>query len=306
MEELRNGTGYYSENIGFTEWNTLQPNYPLNTSNLWYDADSKWSGFSTSITNDNSSILNQMGHGDITTPFSLGSWETRINTKPFFGYSQACLGGRFHDGTSGCERLLCQYPDRNAFAIEINTGYGYGDSLSTQGPNQQQQKMFYDYFFNSTNTSMGSWQLGKAHAYSKNKMGQMLSSEDRVWTYAFYSTNLFGDPAITLQFEPLVENQVIILSLENGTNGTTIFTTNPTINWSVMANTSQYWLQISNNSAFTDLVVNITNITSATYPSYYTETSTTISFILPTTYSIPSIYKLYYIRVRAYVKEGGR
>ena len=86
--------------------------------------------FSNSIEDDNASIINHLDHSDWNSPFGLTNWHYRYNTKPFFGYSQGCLAGRFQAGYAGSEQLMCRYPERHAFALVLNTGYGYASSTS--------------------------------------------------------------------------------------------------------------------------------------------------------------------------------
>jgi hypothetical protein len=299
MEELRLGTGYYSENVGFEEWNENHTGYLLNTTNRWYDADGEWGYFENSIIRDNSSVINQLGHGTISSPFSLSGWDDIPNTKPFFGYSQACTCGRFHAGYSGCEQLICRFPERNAFALVLNTGYGYGDELSTQGPNQHQQKLFWDYFFNSSNDTQANWQLGKAHFYSKDKMSEFIDSEDRVWTYAWYSTNFFGDPATT--YKIFNESEIYFISINDEGNGTTIYNSTPTFKWNNIENSVVYCLQIANDSEFSDLVINISDICEIVYPSHCSFEEDEITFILPPEQSLMYCNKKYYVRVKAFI-----
>jgi len=88
------------------------------------------------------------------------------------------------------------------------------------------------------------------------------------------------------------------ISINGGTNGTTIYNSTPTFNWTVVSDASQYWLQIDNNADFSSPEINITDINQWNYPLYYSENSTRISFTLPN-----SISKGYhYCRVKAYVK----
>ena len=80
MEDLRVGDGSFSGYVGFEDWNTANPGYVLDTSERLYDADGNWGLFSASIEDDNSSIINQLGHSSWNTPFSLPNWLYRYNT----------------------------------------------------------------------------------------------------------------------------------------------------------------------------------------------------------------------------------
>jgi len=208
MEDLRTGTGCWPAYVGFEEWNINHPDKFLDTSNRWYDEDGNWpTEFISSIENDNSSIINQLGHSSWSIPFSLSGWQYRYNTKPFFGYTQGCLAGRYSSGYSGCEQLICKHPERHAFALILNTGYGYGSYSTTAGPSEQQQKIFWDYFFNVKENNEDEWQLGKAHTYMKNTF--ISTSGSSVKYYVWYCCHLFGDPAQKLKFKTATTINII-------------------------------------------------------------------------------------------------
>ena len=223
MEELRLGTDTYRTFTGFEEWNALHPESYLITSERIYHADigSTYKTLvSASIQNNNASIINHLDHSDYTSPFGLTNWQSRYNTKPFFGYSQGCLAGRFQAGYAGSEQLMCRHPERHAFALVLNTGYGYASSTSTDGPSQYIQCYFYDYFFNNKSTSMNEWQLGKAFAYANQKMSARIDISSHAWCYAWYSAHFFGDPAQILRIKK-TETQQIHLTNEQPQNSTT-------------------------------------------------------------------------------------
>jgi len=110
------------------------------------------------------------------------------------------------------------------------------------------------------------------------------------------------DPFPTVYFGPEEtvenENKLEFISIDGGTNGTIIHSPNPTFNWTKIDNTVQYHLQIATDSAFTNLIVNLTNINEVNYPIEYSEL-VYVSFTLPNTNTLPA-YDKYYCRVRAY------
>ncbi|UCD04242.1 MAG: hypothetical protein JSW73_01220 [Candidatus Woesearchaeota archaeon] len=206
MEELRIGNGSYSENIGFEEWNSKHSYYPFYTlENRYYHADDTWSDFLESIENDTSSIVNHIGHSSWNTPFSLTNWQFRNNTLPFFGYSQGCLAGRFSSGFSGCEQTMCRHPEKHAFAVVLNTGYGYGSFSSTHGASQQLHKIFWAYFFNEAENNLSEWELGRAQSYSKDEFSAYIDS-NHAKCYVWYSSHLFGDPAQKLEIASVIKS----------------------------------------------------------------------------------------------------
>lgn len=73
----------------------------------------------------------------------------------------------------------------------------------------------------------------------------------------------------------------------------------PLFNWSKIINTIRYQLQIANDSAFTDIWRNLTNINETAYPSEYDEKGDFVEFTLPAAYQL-DVDKQYYCRVRAY------
>jgi hypothetical protein len=235
MEELRLGTDTYRTFTGFEEWNAAYPEIPLNTSERLYHTDigsNYKTYFSNSIENDNASIINHLDHSDWNSPFSLTNWQYRYNTKPFFGYSQGCLAGRFHAGYAGSEQLMCRSPERHAFAAVLNTGYGYASSTSSNGPSQYIQCYFYDYFFNNQSNAPDNWQLGKAHAYAHEKMSARIEFSSHAWCYAWYSAHLFADPAQSLRFTNSDTGNITIHdeTPENESTNVPITTTALTVN----------------------------------------------------------------------------
>ncbi len=258
MEELRLGTDTHRTFAGFEEWNNNKTSQQFDTSERIYYADyggGYESLFSDSIEDDASSIINHLGHTDVTSPLELTNWNSRYNTKPFFAFSQGCLAGRFHDSQkSGCELLICDNKNRHAFGLVLNTGYGYGSGINTDGPSQYINAYFWDYFFNNTKDNQEEWQIGKAMLYAQDKMASMIDSPSHAWCYAWYSANLFGDPAQTLRLNNT--NDPVQIDSEDPSNSSLnvdinienlscrIYDTNSdTINWSI--DTSPY---VGNNS----------------------------------------------------------
>ena len=222
MEEIRLGTDTYRTFTGFEEWNTAHPDYQIDTSERLYHADlgSNYKTYqSNSVEDDNASMINHLDHSSYDTPFGLPNWLFRYNTKPFFGYSQGCLAGRFHAGYAGCEQMICRHADRHAYALVLNTGYGYGSSGSTNGPSQYINCYFWDFFFNNQSNNMNNWQLGKAFSYAQDKMGAIVDSQSHAWCYAWYSAHFFGDPAQTLRISST--NRSVVLSAESPSDGAT-------------------------------------------------------------------------------------
>lgn len=200
MEELRLGTGTFNKYIGFEEFDNAHSEYDLNTNYRYYDADlgGNWSiYFKNNI--GNFSIVNHVGHSSWNMPFSITNWKAYRTNYPFFGWSQGCLAGRYSEGDSGAD-LISYYKDTPAYALVLNTGYGWGSGSSTSGASQNQEVLFWDYFFNAKQDNPDEWQLGKAKAYQNDKYVLSSSLWSSSATYSWYSSTLFGDPALTLRF----------------------------------------------------------------------------------------------------------
>jgi len=90
------------------------------------------------------------------------------------------------------------------------------------------------------------------------------------------------------------------VSINSNSNNSIIYDSTPTINWTVVANTSQYHLEIDNNADFSSPEINYTNINQWNYPSNCDINATRVSFTLPTGLST---YDKYYMRVRTYIKN---
>ena len=215
MDEIRLGTNTYRTFTGFEEWNTAHPNITIDTTERLYHADlgaTYKTYFTNSIEDDNASIVNHLDHSGSSTPFGLTNWDYKYNNKTFFGYSQGCLGGRFHQTEAGCEQMICEHENRHAYALVLNTGYGYGNMFTTNGASQYIQAYFWDYFFNNQSEDLEAWQLGRAMLYARDKMGAIMNSQSHAWCYAWYSAHLFGDPAQILKLNTTVNSTADVVN----------------------------------------------------------------------------------------------
>ena len=101
---------------------------------------------------------------------------------------------------------------------------------------------------------------------------------------------------------PGPEDEISFTKINDGTNNSADQNVTPLINWTKMGNTSNYQLQISNDSGFTDIVVNLSDINEENYPTRYSEDATIVSFLLPSEYALPCI-QYYFYRIKAYSVE---
>ena len=204
MEEIRVGDGTWSQYEGFEEWNMAFPDYEIDTSGRYYDADypsesDAVNAWKNAINNNELSIISHLDHGSWFNTLSLGSGSGLSNSHFFIGTSQACLSGRYYSAIAGSVSFLSWWDDRGAFAMLLNTGYGYGSSASTQGASQQQHKIWWDYFFANQTTNFDNWRLGPAMQYTKDTFSSVIDMSSHSYCYVWYSWNLFGDPAQQLR-----------------------------------------------------------------------------------------------------------
>jgi len=87
------------------------------------------------------------------------------------------------------------------------------------------------------------------------------------------------------------------ISIDGGSNGTTLYNSTPIFVWDKISDAVNYHLQIASDSDFSSLLVNISDINEINYPTEYDDT-TNVTFTLPEAYELQS-YGLYYCRVRA-------
>jgi len=108
------------------------------------------------------------------------------------------------------------------------------------------------------------------------------------------------------------ESEIQFISINSKGNGTTIVDTTPTFNWTNVSisidyhlSGIQYRLEVANDSAFTDVVINFSNVSSSNsfFNSYYSDNSTRISLTLPASFALETD-KTYYCRVTPYYIPG--
>ncbi|PKP59855.1 MAG: hypothetical protein CVT89_00775 [Candidatus Altiarchaeales archaeon HGW-Altiarchaeales-2] len=185
-----------------------------------YDRD--WPGHNwpkseiISIINNNTHIINHLGHGSTLSAMKLcnapiyqsGSYcgtsrnrdiDNLTNDEYVFIYSQTCYAGAFdnwnHDAgrytksDSIAEHLVTS--EHGAFAVIMNSRYGWGKFHSTDAPSQKFDRQFWDAVFGKNITN-----IGKANQDSKeDNIGGITDPKIR-WVY--YETNLLGDPETSL------------------------------------------------------------------------------------------------------------
>jgi len=141
---------------------------------------------------DSPHIVNHLGH--TTEEEALGLSKSDVdslqNENPFFLYSQGCDMGAFDFDDSIAEHFVKN--ERAAFAVVVNSRYGWYSPQTTLGTSQKFDRAFLDAIFNKRITS-----LGKALQESKEtNIGDVLLTGSARWCY--FSLNLLGDPETPL------------------------------------------------------------------------------------------------------------
>lgn len=225
---------------GFQTWNQHNPAIPYNLTQAWTAEPTNpgWRGGSESaaiaglrnaINSNNVTLLSGIAHADPTMSLDVydSDWRTLYtNTKPFFITDYGCHCGDFTGADDGVLDAMLFYSTHLAFGCTYNTGYGWGSQSDTNSSSALQQKLFWDYMFDMTNHSnnTANWQLGKAHAYSKDEMAPTVN-----WTYTgapgswrgiIESCLLFADPAQRIKPVRLNHQPTIPTTPDGPTSGT--------------------------------------------------------------------------------------
>ena len=203
---------------GFQTWNAVNPGNEFDISQAWTaePPNQGWqggsesaaiNGFKNAINNNQITFISGIAHADPTMSLDVysSSWESQYtNTKPFFIHDYGCHCGDFDDADDGVlHSMLFHSNTELAFACVYNTCYGWGQFDDTNSSSAFQAKEFWSYFLDMENKSgdFGNWQLGKAHAYSKDRMAPTI-----LWDYSYGTWRaiiqgclLFGDPAQTIK-----------------------------------------------------------------------------------------------------------
>jgi len=169
-------------------------------------------GFRSAINNNEVTIASGIAHAnaDMSLDVSSSSWESQYtNTKPFFLHDYGCHCGDFDASDDGVLHSMLFHSDTElAFGVIYNTCYGWGNRYCTNSSSAFQAKEFWSYFLDMENKSedFGNWQLGKAQAYSKDRMAPTIAVPGYEWDASYGTWRaiiqgclLFGDPAQTIK-----------------------------------------------------------------------------------------------------------
>lgn len=229
-----------------------------------------------------------------------GTWEGPVNLysdppnhpfpPPNMAYRDAGYGDikRRSDGSFCAVSYYAESSNGPSDLVQINFGGKRGRvmiEVDTDGDGVPDENSSWQEIYNETNTidlsslSTANWRI--RYNISSN------TTSSTPYIDSFYGTGFSA--ALGVQF----------ISIDGGTNGTVIYNSTPTFNWSVVDDTEQYWLQIDNEAGFSSpWIVNLTGINETNFPSEYDANATRVSFTLPDANSLPS-YGEYFCRVRA-------
>ena len=233
MEQIRIGREYpgnrtYDETYGFCDaTNAATATVPFLASNLitLYDRDhdlhfnpdgdgKPWTADELAeILNSNVvSIVNHVGHSDYREnmrmeliPGSTAWFKTAVgNTKPLFIYSQGCKAGAFDEAciaeamVVGSENFAFGgvWNSRDGQYLFVPQGVNAG--VDAYGRSQRIQRRFWDAVFRLGERSLGganalSHELNAGNMYYYDANGEL--QVDGPLAYAYFESNLFGDPA---------------------------------------------------------------------------------------------------------------
>ena len=199
---------------GFETWNKENPYNQYNISEAWTaePPNEGWqggsesqaiNGFKEAINNDKIAIASGIAHAnsDMSLDVYSTSWESDYhNTKPFFLHDYGCHCGDMDASDDGVLHSMLFHSDTElAYGVVYNTCYGWGNYDTTNSSSAFQAKEFWAYFLDMVNKSIdfSNWQLGKGHAYSKDRMAPTIDWDPSsgTWRAIIEGCLLFGDPA---------------------------------------------------------------------------------------------------------------
>jgi hypothetical protein len=148
--------------------------------------------------NAGKNLVNHMGHADEN--HVMGLYRSDVdglnNNDYFFTYSQGCYAGAFDEGTSGSSEAIAEHfilSEHGAFAVVMNSRYGWYSVGSTDGASQYFDREFFDAIFNENILN-----LGKTNQDSKeDNIGKVGASGAVRWCY--FDINLLGDPETSVK-----------------------------------------------------------------------------------------------------------
>ncbi len=151
-------------------------------------------------------LVNHLGHANVDYAMRLYNTDIpsfdndgTVHTYNFV-YSQGCYCGSFDDrddynsyvGDCFAEQFTCD--DDGAAAVVMNSRYGWGEHMSTNGSSQYYDRQFFDAIF-------GEHIYALADINDDSKMDNIWALSYGANRWCYYELNAFGDPAMHLWTE---------------------------------------------------------------------------------------------------------
>ncbi|MCK4414802.1 MAG: T9SS type A sorting domain-containing protein [Candidatus Eisenbacteria sp.] len=169
-----------------------------------YDRDYTWAESELlSLMENGLNIVNHLGHCNVNyalkmTNDDIPSFDNDGTVHSYnFVYSQGCYCGSFDNrdasGYYGDDCFGEQFvaDDDGAAAVIMNSRYGWGEHMSTNGSSQYFDRQFFDAMF-------GEGIYALADANDDSKMDNIWALDYGANRWCYYQLNVFGDPAMHL------------------------------------------------------------------------------------------------------------
>ncbi len=169
---------------------------------MLYDRPGTWTKTQLiALMNGGLNIVNHLGHCNVTYAMRMYNSDIPsftndgLNHTYNFVYSQGCYCGSMdnrNDGgsyTDDCFAEQFTSDDHGAVAVVMNSRYGWGEHLSTNGSSQYYDRQFFDAMF-------GERIYPIADANDDSKMDNVWAITYGANRWCYYELNVFGDPAL--------------------------------------------------------------------------------------------------------------
>ena len=170
-----------------------------------YDRQGTWTKATLiSMMENGINLVNHLGHCNVTYALRMDnpdilSFDNDGLTHTYnFVYSQGCYCGSMDNrndggsyGTTDCFAEQWVADDAGAAAVVMNSRYGWGQHLSTDGSSQYFDRQFFDAIF-------GEHIYPLADVNDDSKMDNIWSIDYGANRWVYYELNVFGDPAMDL------------------------------------------------------------------------------------------------------------
>lgn len=164
-----------------------------------YDGSRNWTGAKAlqTVSEGDFSMVNHLGHSNVTYNMRLNSGANFQNAVPYFYYTQGCLAGKYTASTRSFVDRLVTDPHAAAAAVG-NWTYGLApedptpSTTTTPGGSQMLNRQFMDAIF-----TKGILEMGRAHQYSKEAFVHLKNAQEVRWIT--WTATYFGDPSLPAQ-----------------------------------------------------------------------------------------------------------